>query len=980
MRNPLASSLLLLLACLASRTSCSAPDPSKHNVEWFSPSPFDGKNFADGLPLGNGRVAVLAWPNASAGGVDLYVRSPLALHTDTQVFTLARVSVALSPNPCASGFFSASLHLEDASVRVLCGGSSAADYSVALRVFVDAAVDAVLVTAASRDGAAAFSLSAALSSVRPAERFSYRLDFQCSDSSSGPDVALAWPAAAGVALYHANSVARGDSSLFNETMHQQHLAPLLSQGFRDTLDGRIFGAAMRGAAGVEGDGAALAPVPGSNSTLASAAPAPAFALLVAVRIDPTAGEAVFLRALAAALAVPIAPTARAAGNAAAWGAFWARSYFSPANDPPPPPPVGPPPSAATIGAFPCGGYLASRQTVALDAASGALTLPLGSCFAAPHNGWLDALPCNASYEHWRLVPCTAAKCAVGDFWIKSPAANQVAGFPGAEPPWLMMWTIDDPTGDCSNELFFYNVSDQTLRARNCNSPGACLTVNYTNAPPPPPPSDSLLAAQYARTRFVNAVQGGGAGAGAGVDAPIPFNGMLFTNQEGRGGPADVDYRQWGPNHWFQNTRMPYETMLASGDAAGMRVVLDWVASFIPLLRARTALLLPGESGIAATETVSWFGLYQGGEYGCDGARDAIPGYPPWLEGPGSEGGWVRYDFGGNGFAEAGLMALDYYFSTLDAAGAAKYIPIASNYVDFFASHYRNRTADGRLMIWPSQVLESWWCEWPGTPSIDYDPRKCSQNDLPNVAALRALVRGLLALPPASGLLTPAQRAAYAALEAILPALPLDADGTYSVAQVISQDAGHNSEGPWLYGSHPFRLDTVGAALGASPAAANLSAARATFRRQGWFTANTGWSYGIINAAYLGFAAQAYAMALDRARQPPPPGYRFPAFAQHYQDYEPSADHFSVMNTAVNAMLMQGGEDGDAGSIVLLPAWPCDVDVSFKLWGPLNTSVEVVWAGGALVSIDVEPPERRAAVKFAPCNATERGETFGISHV
>jgi hypothetical protein len=62
------------------------------------------------------------------------------------------------------------------------------------------------------------------------------------------------------------------------------------------------------------------------------------------------------------------------------------------------------------------------------------------------------------------------------------------------------------------------------------------------------------------------------------------------------------------------------------------------------------------------------------------------------------------------------------------------------------------------------------------------------------------------------------------------------------------------------------------------------------------------------------------------------------------------------------MLRQWGEDGAAGSIVLLPAWPCELDVVFKLWGPLNTSVEVVYAGGQLVALNVVPPSRAGAVK------------------
>jgi hypothetical protein len=227
------------------------------------------------------------------------------------------------------------------------------------------------------------------------------------------------------------------------------------------------------------------------------------------------------------------------------------------------------------------------------------------------------------------------------------------------------------------------------------------------------------------------------------------------------------------------------------------------------------------------------------------------------------------------------MSIDYYWHTLDLENSARYIPFATNYVDFYASHYTNRSEDGKLIIWPSQVLESWWCEWPGTPGVDYNPAKCCENDLPNVAALRSLTLRLLQLPEATGLLTPDQRSRYAALATILPDLPLEADGTYAVAGHVTTDAGHNSEGPWLYATHPFRLITLGAHL-ASPAAVNLTASRATWKRQGWFQGNDGWSYGTIDTALLGFSLQAYAMVLDRARQPPPSGYRFPAFAQHYQ--------------------------------------------------------------------------------------------------
>jgi hypothetical protein len=95
-------------------------------------------------------------------------------------------------------------------------------------------------------------------------------------------------------------------------------------------------------------------------------------------------------------------------------------------------------------------------------------------------------------------------------------------------------------------------------------------------------------------------------------------------------------------------------------------------------------------------------------------------------------------------------------------------------------------------------------------------------------------------------------------------------------------------------------------------------------------------------------------------------YRFPGFAPHEQDFDPSADHFANMGRALQDMLIQTGDD-QADSIVLLPAWPCHWDVDFKLWGPRNTSVTVVWANGALVSLDVDPPARAADIKWGGCH-------------
>lgn len=302
------------------------------------------------------------------------------------------------------------------------------------------------------------------------------------------------------------------------------------------------------------------------------------------------------------------------------------------------------------------------------------------------------------------------------------------------------------------------------------------------------------------------------------------------------------------------------------------------------------------------------------------------------------------------------MAVDYCWRSLDDAKCVEYLPIATLSLDFYINHYKgNKTADGKFLLWPTQVLESYWCEWPGTSN-------CCENDLPQLSGLIALSEAVLALP--EKYLTPAQRVRYVTLAASLPKLPTTANGSQYAPAWVTSSPSHNSEVPELFGAHPFRLLTVGRAT-VTPSV-NLTTGITTWNVLPLAKANTGWYYGGMDAAYLGLAQESYAMVMERAVQPPPAGYRFPAFAPHYQDYEPSADHYANMMTALQIMLIQSGEDCPTCTIVLLPAWPCEQDVSFKLWAQLNTTVEVVYANRTLVSLVVEPPSRQRDVRWAAC--------------
>ena len=355
---------------------------------------------------------------------------------------------------------------------------------------------------------------------------------------------------------------------------------------------------------------------------------------------------------------------------------------------------------------------------------------------------------------------------------------------------------------------------------------------------------------------------------------------------------------------------------------------------------------------SATPNVT--GAYCPPDYGCGGRE----GFPVWLE----TSGYLHVDQGGDsGTGEYSIMALDYLTWTSDAATfSSRYLRIATQAAEFFMHHFPNRSADGRAIVWPAQVLETYWCTWD-TQTQTFT--NCCENDAPTISGMIAVFEKLLQLPP--GMATPSQVAAWTAFSAtLMPLLPLTADGqTIAPAQVLSSGV-HNSEGPELYAIHPHRLFTRGREVATG---ANVSLGRRTVAASGWAASNDGWTYGINAHALIGDSEQAAAQLLERATTKPAAGYRWPGFAPHMQDFDPSADHFANMNRALQEMLIQSGEDGFIStSIVLLPAWPCGWDVNFKLWAPLNTTVEVVYAGGALVSLDVNPPSRKSAVKWANC--------------
>ena len=466
---------------------------------------------------------------------------------------------------------------------------------------------------------------------------------------------------------------------------------------------------------------------------------------------------------------------------------------------------------------------------------------------------------------------------------------------------------------------------------------------------------------YTLQRFINACAGRGR-------YPIKFNGSLFTVEPGTlhhsAGTAtlDADYRCWGGHYWHQNTRLTYWAMLAAGDFDLMSPFFRLYSDNLGMAEYRVRLCF-GHTGAMFPETMTFFGTYAGDDFGWD--RTGLkPGESP--------NPCIRLHFSGN--LETLAMMLDFAMYTGDGAFVTReLLPFARGVLTFFDQHYL-RDEKGLMRIEPSQALETW---------------QDTVNPVPEIAGLRFCCEGLLRLPtglvPAellelAGRLLPqipplpfgrvderSQRfvpehlAAYAkpkiplgeggCPEAIaVPAPGTDSRRTLYPAEKIRGPIS-NWESPELYAVFPYRLLQVGRP--------ELEAGRTAYALRKelvplpwWYplafrTDYAGWIQDDVQAALLGLTDEA-AKAVGERFATTNPHCRFPAFWGPNCDWVPDQDHGAVGMLAVQAMLVQEVD----GTIQVLPAWPKDWNVEFKLHAPRNTVVEGIFQDGQWEHLDM----------------------------
>lgn len=411
---------------------------------------------------------------------------------------------------------------------------------------------------------------------------------------------------------------------------------------------------------------------------------------------------------------------------------------------------------------------------------------------------------------------------------------------------------------------------------------------------------------YLLQRFMMACQSRGA-------YPAKFNGGNFTfDYKGNNG----DYRNWGPGYWYQNCRLYYWPLTASGDYDLKKPWFDMYINMLPLQRDITRKYY-GHGGAFFPETLNFFGMYIQDDWGWDNPGKA------------SDTRWIRYHYSGS--LEMLSEMLDYYDYTHDTAFATTHIiPFATEAIRFFDQHWPriNRT----LNFIPANALEQFWdCLNP----VDY------------IAGLQYTIGKLNALP--AGMIPAELLAEWNNCLSSLPPLPKTPDGK-RILPAQEYGEGRNFENPECYTIFPFKLYGLG-----HP---DFDVALNTFNSR-IFKQTTCWSQDPIQAPLLGLAEESKSYLLKNISALEPE-VRFPAFWKPGSDYVPDFDNGGAFAMGLQNMLLQN----IGNQILVLPAFPASWSVDFKLHAHNNTTVRVKSKGSNVQKMEVYPETRRKDVSRA----------------
>ncbi len=417
--------------------------------------------------------------------------------------------------------------------------------------------------------------------------------------------------------------------------------------------------------------------------------------------------------------------------------------------------------------------------------------------------------------------------------------------------------------------------------------------------------------------------------------PTKFNGGLFTFDPQGVDTAQrftPDFRNWGGGTMTaQNQRLVYWPMLRSGDFDLMPVQFDFYERMRANAELRTRCYW-GHGGASFTEQIELFGLPNHMEYGTK--------RPAWFDRGVEYNAWLEYCW--DTVLEFCQMILETY--RYDRADIARYEPLIESSLRFFDEHYRYLAArrgrkeldgEGKLVLYPGSGCETY---------------KMAYNASSTVEGLRTVLETYLDVKRMRG---DTCVAPWRAMLDRIPALPLrTVAGRTMIAPAAAWERINNIETPQLYPVFPWRRYTMASEEPIDVALNTYLYDDHAVRQR----SSKGWKQDCIWAAELGRTEDAARLVSEKLADGP---HRFPAFWGPGFDWTPDHNWGGSGAIALQEMLLQS--DGDR--IVLFPAWPRNWNVRFKLHAPHRTTVEAELRDGRLVSLDVQPAERRKDVRI-----------------
>ena len=887
--------------------------PSAYNEVWISPS----KDAAGSMPLGNGQVGINLWAQDN-GELRFYISRTDSISEVARILKVGGARIAFTPNPFAGQPFRQELALRDGVCTIAAGS---AGREVKLRVFVDSDRPVVHVIG---EAPAGVEVTASIDSWRTQ---AHKVESSETWTMSGASFELTESADVfltdrpdGVGWYHRNET----STAFESTMKLQSLEPFVGKIMRDPLLHRTFGGWMAGMN--------LVPAPESRA-LKSKGPVRQFALRIAAPcMQPEkAGDWIgAARKIAGEAADPVEALRH---TTAWWHAFWDRSHVISnavsrvAELPKNAFPLRVGHDSDNSNRFP--GEIGRRSVfqralpdgdIAKLASSGPhdnrvlSEAPVASGDGSPADFAAGAVDVSRPFtlEAW-IKP--ERPDSVGRIFDKLTASHNDGFLFDIQGKQSLRWIAGDRTLFAPPKLIHEGqwqhvavVFDPSVSSQLYIAGKRVAATEFSRRLP--------VAQAYALQRYVQACGGRG-------PLPIKFNGGIFTVEPSAMGQPNFnpDFRRWGDPFWWQNTRHMYHPMAATGDLEMTDPLFDMFEQVRPLAEARTALYFKAH-GAFFPETMTFWGTYANHDFGWK--RPAQDPYEVGCK-------YWRYAWN-QGPELLGLMLDRWDYQQEPQFLKKRVLPMAESVLQYFDTRFK-KDAAGKIVIDPAQSIETYW-----TGVI---------NDTPTVASLIDITTRLTALPPQ--LTTPEQRAFFAHMKAATPELPLELiEANGGKLRTLSPAAKYdpkrsNCENPELYAVWPARVAGLGTPL--------LEEAKLAYQKRKSNLPN-GWGYDGNVAALLGLADEAARILCLKCANSHP-AYRWPATWGPNFDWLPDQNHGGNLLETTQLMLLQGAGD----KIRLLPAWPKDWDVSFKLHAPRNTTVECVYRGGKIQSLVVTPRSR-----------------------